>query len=221
MKLIIFNGSPRNKQSNSKLLIDNFLITYNKFSEQKADVHFIANINKKQEQLRAFQEAEIALFIFPLYTDSMPGIVKEFFEQIYLLEYSSTKKMGFIVQSGFPEAIHSTYVEKYLKKFTSKLGFQYLGTIIKGGVEGISIMPPSMTKKLFSKFQQLGEYFAKNNSFSAKIKYDLAKPMKLSFIRRNLFSFFSFLGITNFYWNSKLKKNNVFKNRFDAPLLKL
>ncbi|MEA3450922.1 MAG: NAD(P)H-dependent oxidoreductase [Bacteroidota bacterium] len=219
MKLTIFNGSPRNKQSNSKLLIDNFLIGYDKISEKKADVHFIASSKNKEEQLKAFQNAEIVIIIFPLYTDSMPGIVKEFFEQIYSLEPSTFKKIGFIVQSGFPEAIHSTYVEKYLKKFTSRLKCEYLGTIIKGGVEGIKIMPPIMTKKLFNNFQLLGEYFAKNEAFSEKIKTKLAKPLTMSTFRRVSFSFFSFLGFTNFYWNSNLKKNKAYKKRFDKPLL--
>ena len=44
-------------------------------------------------------------------------------------------------------------------------------------VEGIQSMPPWMTKKLFIKFQELGEYFAKNNIFSPEIKEDLEKNL--------------------------------------------
>ena len=52
----------------------------------------------------------------------------------------SKKSLVFIVQSGFPEAIHSVCIEKYLKKFTSKLNCTYLGTVIKGGVEEIQVI---------------------------------------------------------------------------------
>jgi hypothetical protein len=147
----------------------------------------------------------------------MPGIVKEFFESIVQLEITNSKKIGFIVQSGFPEAIHSIFVERYLKKLTKRIKCEYLGTIIKGGVEGIQIMPPLMTKKLFGRFEDLGEYFAKNAAFSAEIQERLRKPFKMSLMRRFIFSLINKTGLTNFYWNSNLKRNNAFSKRFDKP----
>jgi len=98
-----------------------------------------------------------------------------------------------------------------------RLRCEYLGTIIKGGVEGIQIMPSWMTKKLFVRFQDLGEHFAKNEMFSAEIQEVLRRPLKMSSMRRVIFSVFSKTGLTNFYWNSNLKKNGTFKNRFDRP----
>jgi hypothetical protein len=143
--------------------------------------------------------------------------VKEFFESLVELKLTSSKKMGFVVQSGFPEAIHSTYIERYLEKLTKRIQCEYLGTIIKGGVEGIQIMPSSMTKKLFGRFESLGEYFAKNEEFSPEIKKILRKPFKMSPVRIFLFRLISKTGLTNFYWNSNLKKNNAYSNRFDKP----
>jgi hypothetical protein len=92
-----------------------------------------------------------------------------------------------------------------------------LGTIIKGGVEGIQIMPPLMTKKLFSKFVDLGEYFAKNETFSKEIQAKLGRPFRMSILRRFLFRLISKTGLTNFYWNSNLKRNNAYSKRFDKP----
>lgn len=217
MKLVIFNGSPRNKKSNSKILIEHFLSGYNKICSEQVPIHYLANRKQKEEQKEIFRKSDIVIVIFPLYTDCMPGIVKEFFESIVQLELTNSKKIGFIIQSGFPEAIHSIFVERYLKKLTKRIKCEYLGTIIKAGVEGIQIMPPFMTKKLFGRFEDLGEYFAKNEVFSAEIQARLRKPFKMSPMRRFIFRLFSKTGLTNFYWNSNLKRNNAFNKRFDKP----
>lgn len=217
MKLAIINGSPRNRNSNSKILTDNFLEGYSKVSNDDVPVCYLANAKMKEEVFEVFQNAEIVIIIFPLYTDCMPGIVKEFFENIAAKNYSPAKKIGFIVQSGFPEAIHSVYVERYLAKLTGRLHCDYLGTIIKGGVEGTQMMPPVMTKKLFSNFKNLGEYFAKYNAFSPAIKETLGKPYKMSFLSRAVFSAVKLTGLTNFYWDHNLKKNGAYGIRFDKP----
>lgn len=217
MKLVIFNGSPRYKKSNSKILIDHFLCGFNKICSEPVPVHYLANRKQKNEQTENFRNSEIVIIVFPLYTDCMPGIVKEFFESVLELRHTSSKKIGFVVQSGFPEAIHSIYIARYLEKFAKRIQCDYMGTIIKGGVEGIQIMPSSMTKKLFNRFESLGEYFAKNEEFSPEIKKILQKPFKMSPVRIFLFRVISRTGLTNFYWNSNLKKNNAFSNRFDKP----
>ena len=217
MKLVIFNGSPRYKKSNSTILIEHFLKGYNSVYPEPVPVHYLANHKQKDEQIEVFKKSGIVIIVFPLYTDCMPGIVKEFFEGISELKLTSSKKIGFVVQSGFPEAIHSIYVERYLEKLTSRIQCEYMGTIIKGGVEGIQIMPPPMTKKLFGRFERLGEYFAKNEEFSPEIEKILRKPFKMSPLRICIFKLIGRTGLTNFYWNSNLKKNNAFSNRFDKP----
>lgn len=217
MKLIIFNGSPRNKKSNSKILIEHFLEGYHRVLSDEVPIYYLANLAKMDDHIKAFEKAETAIIIFPLYCDSMPGLVKEFFERISILEKTQGKRVGFIVQSGFPEAIHSTLVERYLQKLTARQKWDYLGTVIKGGVEGIQIMPPMMTKKLFAHFNKLGEHFAKANEFSPDIIKRLGIPYKLSKRQLVTFKIGGKLGLTNFYWNSNLKKNNAFEKRFNKP----
>lgn len=219
MKLAIINGSPRYKKSNSTLLINQFLSGYHKIIPEEIPIHYLANQQLRNEAVDAFFESNEIILIFPLYTDCMPGIVKEFIERIAQMNKSDIggKKIGFIVQSGFPEAIHSVAVEHYLEKLTKRLQCEYLGTVIKGGVEGIQFMPPFMTRKLYLQFEKLGEYFAKNSAFSPQIMDKLRKPYKMSPIQRALFSMMAKTGLTNFYWNSNLKKNGAFEKRFDKP----
>lgn len=218
MKLAIFNGSPRRKKSNSTILSQYFISGYSKQSGEIPELFYLADIQQLANNLDHYKNAEIVIFIFPLYTDCMPAVVKRFFEEIHELgKEQQSKKFGFIVQSGFPEIIHSVWLERYLEKFVKRIGGEYLGTVIKGGVEGIQIMPKIMTRKLFNRFEKLGEYFAIHEEFEPKIVAKMRKPFKLSLPRRMLFKMFNFFGFTNVYWNMNLKKNNAYENRFDQP----
>lgn len=215
MQLAIINGSPRYKNSNSAILVQQFLkgFQYNSVTT----LSYLSGAENRKKAVADFASSDTVLIIFPLYTDCMPGIVKEFFEDLIKIESIGQKKIGFIVQSGFPESIHSIALERYLEKLTKRLGHIYLGTVIKGGVEGIKIMPPGMTKKLFSQFEQLGRYFAEFQNFDPQIMKQLRNPYRLSPLRIMFFKLMSKTGLTNYYWNMNLKKNNAFEKRFDKP----
>lgn len=219
MKLAIFNGSPRNKKSNSKILAECFLEGYSGQKQENVNIYYLASLAKMEENVRIFEDSDEVIIFFPLYTDSMPGIVKEFLERIAENPQSQNKRVGFVVQSGFPESIHSTYVKRYLKKYCARIKVDYIGTVIKGGVEGIQIMPPSMTRKLFNSFKKLGENFAKSGNFSKEIVEELGMPFKLSKTKLFIYTVGKKIGLTDFYWNSNLKKNNAYEKRYAQPYL--
>jgi hypothetical protein len=218
MQLAIFNGSPRQKKSNSTLLIQQFLNGYYNYDHPDFIIHYLADTSKNAEHIEKFIEADTIIVIFPLYTDAMPGQVKYFLESIENFD-SSRKNVGFIVQSGFPEAYHSTFVEKYLIKISEKMNWNYMGTIIKGGVEGIQIMPPSMTRKLYSDFEKLGRYFASTSKFDPVIIAKLRKPYHMSYFSLLFLKMGIKTGLANFYWNKKLKENNAYEKRSAQPYL--
>jgi NAD(P)H-dependent FMN reductase len=221
MRLVIFNGSPRYKKSNSAILIEHFLKGYKRIKDNTVPVYYLANKGQRESSGEIFRQASTVIVVFPLYTDCMPGIVKEFIEIIAQQSFfGESKKVGFVVQSGFPESIHSSFLEKYLRKLTLRLNCEYLGTVIKGGVEGIQIMPASMTKKLHGQFESLGEYFGQNESFEQKTMNELRKPYTFSHTHIKVFNFLSRFGLTNFYWNSNLKKNGAYQQRFARPYKK-
>lgn len=219
MTLTIFNGSPRKHKSNSKILTDKFAAGYKSRINQEIVCAYLAETDKEDENINLFQRSSEVLIIFPLYVDSMPGMVKRFFEKIVLQPHTGKKRIGFIVQSGFPESIHSSYIEKYVQGFIKRLNYEYLGSVIKGGVEGIQVMPAFMTKALYADFYDLGIYFADNRRFNTRIMNKLAKPYKLSWIKRVGTRFYMTTGLINFYWNTKLKENNALHKRFDQPYL--
>jgi len=219
MKLAIFNGSPRKTKSNSTILVQKFLKGYYKYDNSDFDIHYLADTKKNIEHIEKFVEADSIIIIFPLYTDAMPGQVKYFFESIEKFD-SSGKSVGFIVQSGFPEVYHSIFIERYLQKISNTMGWNYLGTVIKGGVEGIQIMPPSMTKKLFLNFEKLGSHFALSGKFEPSIVEKLRKPYHMNLMRRTIMRMGIKTGLANFYWNMNLKKNYAFDKRFAKPYAK-
>jgi NAD(P)H-dependent FMN reductase len=219
MKLAVFNGSPRGKGSNTRILLDKFLMGYDPKGERDVSYHYLIQEKDLAEQIAAYQQADTIILAFPLYTDSMPGMVKQFIEAIGQTPDHSGKRLGFIVQSGFPESKQSTFVARYLEKLTMRLGCEYLGTVIRGGVEGIQIQPPKMTANLFSLFENLGKKFADNETFDEDIMAQLAKSYELSKSQIVLYKFLSKLGVLNFYWNMNLKQNDAYERRFDQPYL--
>jgi multimeric flavodoxin WrbA len=138
-RLVFFNGSPRGRKGNTPLMLEQVAVGFGR----PVETYHLIRLRETDRMVQAFAKAESALLGFPLYTDAMPGIVKHFIEALEpLVGRSDNPPLGFLVQSGFPEGLHSRYVERYLEKLAARLGSPYLGTIVKGGGEGTRVMPP-------------------------------------------------------------------------------
>ncbi len=156
-----------------------------------------------------------------MYTDCMPGIVKSFIDSLKsLCGKQNNPSIGFLVQSGFPEAYHSRFVERYLEKLAKRLNCQYIGCIVKGGIEGTRVMPHFMTKKIFNSFYELGKAYGRSGKFDQMLLNKLAKPEHLSALTRLFYSFGKLIGLVNNYWDKQLKENNAFEKRFDKPYMR-
>lgn len=215
MKITIINGSPRGKKSNSKMLTDQFLAGLAKANPAaEHDTFYLVNRHQMEDAIEACQQSDVILMAFPLYTDAMPAIVKLFIEQMPPLR---GKKIGYMVQSGFPEAIHCFYLEKYLEKFTQKMGAMYLGTVTRGNVEGIQDRSAWMNRGLYSKYFALGKYFGAMGELDQKILRDLKKPFVMSPVTRVACSLVLKTGISDYGWNQHLKANHVFALRHARP----
>ena len=179
MKLTVFNGSPRGKGSNTKIFLEHFL---DGFMTKKGNIYELTYLNHVKDQdrfLKLFQEAENVLLAFPLYCDAMPAMVKTFIESLKpLCGQKDNPNIGFIIQNGFPEAIHNRYIARYLKKLASRLGCKCIGTIIKGGGEGARTMP-TRYKKAFNTFYRLGQIYGETGQFDAELVRRLANPKNI------------------------------------------
>ena len=233
-RLTVFNGSPRGSKGNTPLLLDQFLKGFTSLPGKSYEVVHLNHIKQAGSFVEAYARAECVLLGFPLYTDGMPGIVKAFIEQLEpfqtrkvsnqtlrvfetLRVYSPPPPIGFFVQSGFPEAAHSRHVEHYLEKLARRLGSPYLGTIVKGGCEGIRLMPPNMTARLFESFYQIGRVFGETGRFDPTLLHNLAKPERYSPLLAPVFKIFARLPVASFYWDGMLKENGAYERRFAHP----
>jgi multimeric flavodoxin WrbA len=213
-RLTLFNGSPRGKRGNTPI----FLNEFSKGFGGETEMHHLIQVNQTEHLVQAFADAECVWIGFPLYTDAMPGVVKHFFEALDpLVERKNNPPVGFVVQSGFPEGLHSRYVERYLEKLAARLGSPYLGTIVKGNGEGVRLMPPEMTRSLFENLQALGSGFAREGRLDPKILVQVAAPERFPLYLWPIFQVFLRLPISHSYFDGMLKNNGAYERRFVRP----
>ena len=217
-RITLFNGSPRGAKGNTPLMMEQFLKGFAANPGRSYEIFHLVHTNQIAQFAQAFTAAECAWLAFPLYTDAMPGIVKAFIEGLApLAERAGNPPLGFLVQSGFPEAVHSRYVEQYLQKLAGRLGSPYLGTIIKGNGEGTRQMPEQMNRKLFDTLYQLGKAFGEHGQLDPLLLHKLAQPEHYPAYLAPVFKLILQLPIANSYWDGQLKDNGAYEKRFARP----
>lgn len=220
--LLLLNGSPRGARSNSMKMLARVAQGWEQSGERTPEVLHLARKADFDRAVVAFATTDAVLLGFPLYTDSMPALVKAYIEalapQVEVAAAGGVNPtLAFLVQSGFPEALHSRPVERYLKKLAHRLGASYAGTIVRGGGESLQAMPEEANKKLWARLRVLGEQLARDGRFGEAELRAVAGIEHFSPIARALLSLAVKLPITQFYWNSQLKKNGAWQRRFAAP----
>lgn len=220
MQFYVINGSPRGKSGNTQILLEKVLEGFTQ--AKNADIAWIY-LNLKHSRATAhesFAKADLVLLGFPLYVDAMPGMVKAFIETLApYIGRKNNPKLAFLVQSGFPEAHHSRFVERYLEKLARRLDAPYAGTIVKGGCEGVRLMPETMNRKLFAGLHQMGVDLAETGHFDPERLETLAKPERYARFLAPLFKIALKLPVLQTYWNHQLKQNGVFEDRFARPFM--
>jgi hypothetical protein len=218
--MVVFNGSPRGHNSNTNLLLRQFIAGFQQSRPNCAvETLDLIHVNRHDEYVDKMKEADLVFIGFPLYVDAMPGSVKAFFEQMRDIQtWQKKPALGFLVQSGFPESAHSRFVEHYLARLAQRLGCEYAGTIIKGGCEGIREQPEKMTAGLFGQFHQIGLSFGQTGRLDPVLLKKLSTPEKYSPLLIPVFYLLSAIGLLNFWWDMQLKQNGAYEQRFARPL---
>lgn len=218
MRWTVYNGSPRVKKSNSDVLLGHLQAGLEEAGGEVAGHHYLAQSRKLDQQVAAYAAAERVLVVFPLYVDAMPSQVMGFFQALAdRVGRDDNPPMAFLVHSGFPEACHSRTVERYLEKLCRRLGSEYLGTMVKGGSEGIQVMPPMMTKKLYRTMHELGRDLGQGGTPDPAHVATLAGRERYEGLSKLFMQLLVVTGLNNQYWKGELKKNGAWERRFDRP----
>ena len=217
-KLTVFNGSPRGKRGNTPTLLKHLMGGFTSIDGNTAEIYHLQQIKKKAEFASHFQNAECVLIGFPLYTDGMPGIVKEFIEALQpLTQRESNPPIAFMVQSGFSEALHSRYVEQYLMTLADRLNSPYLGTLVRGGCEGVRLQPEKMNRKIFAALHALGQQLGEQGGFERQSAKEFCSLERISPVLVPLVKLVGKLPFMSMYWDMQLKKSDAFEDRFARP----
>ncbi|MCB2210368.1 NAD(P)H-dependent oxidoreductase [bacterium] len=218
MQLTIFNGSPRGKRGNTEIMLNKILTGFENAQDAEVTWVHLNSARQRETAPEIFRQSDLVLLGIPLYTDAMPGLVKAFIEGLArFVGQEDNPKMAFLVQSGFPEAHHSRFVERYLEKLARRLGSPYAGTIVKGNCEGVRMMPEQMNQKLFNGLIELGADLAREGQFDPEKLTRLAKPERYPAIITPLAWLVLRLPMMQGYWNNQLKKNGAYEERFARP----
>jgi hypothetical protein len=208
-KLVIYSGSPRKSHSNTSFILS-------KVAEILGDRVEIRDLKKRDKWDRwaeAFKEEKDVMFFMPLYVHAMPSHVMEFVEKLK----PSKGSISFFVQSGFPESSQSHYLEAYFEQLALRLGRTYLGTAIKGGVEGMQMRPAKARDKAIEPLANAIINLFEQGKFSQKDIKKLAMPVRFGVIVIVIFKLLYKTGLVNIMWDQQLKENGAFEKRFDRP----
>jgi hypothetical protein len=218
--LLLLNGSPRGARSNSLKMMSRVAEGWSSAGDRVAEVEVLhlADRDDFTRALEEFGKAGTVLLGFPLYTDSMPGLVKSYIEA--LAPYCGrpgNPRLAFLVQSGFSEPLHSRPVARYLEKLAARLGSPYGGTIVRGGGEALQAMPEQASERLWTRLRALGASLAATGSFDPSLLEQVARAERFSPTKAAAWRLLLKLPPTQFYWNGQLKKNGAWKARFARP----
>lgn len=210
-QLIIYNGSPRRKGSNTATILS---YVQERLGE-RVEIRDLKETNSWAKWIQGFQDERHVLFVLPLYVHAMPSHVMKFIENLK----PSKGSIAFVVQSGFPESSQSHYLSAYFQQLSQRLDRVYLGTAIKGGVEGLQLRPEKAQEKMVAPFVDLVDQMVSKGQMDQLTIEKMGKPVYLSRPMITIFKVLEKTNITNFYWNGQLKANKAFDDRHATPFI--
>jgi multimeric flavodoxin WrbA len=217
-RLLVINGSPRGVKANSSNMLQKLMDGFLSVDGASAEMLHLAKAADRKKLEEVYSHLDAVILGFPLYTDAMPGLVKQTIESLaQFTDRTENPAMAFLVQSGFPEAAHSRYIERYLQTLAARLHSPYLGSLVRGGCEGVHLMPESMNKKMFATLHTLGEQLAQQGGFEAQSVKALVSVEQYSKVLLPLFRIAVKTPFTKLYWDSQLNANQAYDRRFAQP----
>ena len=175
MHLVIISGAtrPQSKSNTAKVIA-----AFQKGFEENGnttEVWYLSDRRQWKRAANAFEQNERILIAFPLYVESIPGILLEFLSGITPKQAPGTK-LAFLIQGGFPEASQSRCCEAFLETLPAQLGCEYAGTLIKGDMFGTSRVDEKTREKMLAPFTQMGRTFAQTGCFEKTAVDAFASP---------------------------------------------
>lgn len=212
--ILIVIGSPGFERSNSNVISNNLEDKLNNKNINCSKLYLGKIINEKSTIIDNINKSDVIILISPIYENSVPSTVLEFFEKIDENKNSLTIKkikMFVITNSGFPEIQAGKSAITTCSLFARDMNFKWLGginiapgTLIDGGELGKTY------KKLISALNLIAEDICADKEISKEVFKLAAK----SFISPIIYRFWG-----RIIQNKTIK--NIGKDAFFAKPLKI
>lgn len=185
-KLMIINGSPRAPRSNSKKYGEIFTSYYT------GDVDTF-NINKSnhKELVCKMESYEKALFVFPLYADSIPVTLLNFLKYVEENPPKNKPNINIIINCGFIECEQNDVCIEMIKLFCKEIGFDFGSVLSIGSGEAILNTPFKFIinwkiKKLaWAIYNDKNEYIRGNMPLTKKMFIKASRSYWINYGKRN------------------------------------
>lgn len=175
MHLVIISGAARPQaRSNTAKIIAAFQKGFEE-GGNTAEVWYLSDRRQWEGAAKAFGQNGHILIAFPLYVESIPGILLEFLSGLSPKQTSGTR-LAFLIQGGFPEACQSRCCEAFLETLPARLGCDYAGTLIKGDMFGTGLVDEKTRQKMLAPFAEMGRVFARSARFEKSVADAFAGP---------------------------------------------
>lgn len=219
-KALLLVGSPKMKKSTSEALGSYLLEGLHKQGCTCEKLHVLSALkNGVEELLDKVNDTDILIISFPLYVDTLPAPLIKALELIT----DSRRKRAFnpkqslvaIVNSGFPEAIHSETVLKILKVFADKTNFKWLGGLSMGCGPAINGRPIEQIGGMARNIVK-----ALDMSIESIVNDDAVPSKAIELMSKNLFPVWLYTFFGNQSWRTQAKKFNMHKQLYAKPYIK-
>lgn len=190
MEVLIMIGSPKNK-GNSESIANYLFDKFNHKNLSCSKIYLRSEIDKKEGLLERINNSDIIVITFPVYENSVPGLLLEAFE--YLCQNKGglsdkPRKLLFISNSGFPEPKANRCAIDCCRLFTETTGLKYMGGFgVSPGtlVEGKKLEDAGGSyKKLVKVLDIISESIYNSKEIPEETYELLSKPLMLPFIYR-------------------------------------
>ncbi len=156
--ILILIGSPRLERSTSHSLAD-YVLTGLHQRGWKTDLIFSHNVFGSPQDLKELKErirdVEIIGLSFPLYVDGIPGPMVKVLSSLCKskndMGVNQDQKVFSMVNSGFPEPVHSFVAVEMCKQFSKELNASFLGGLTFGAGPIVQGRPIEKIKKRSSR----------------------------------------------------------------------
>lgn len=210
MNVLLLIGSPKGRASASFLLGSKLAEGFRKHGAAVSDGfvhHGLRSEEGTARLLDAVDAADLVVFAFPLYIDSLPAPLTRLLERIAgrwaRTPPATMPRLAVVVQCGFPEAHQCDTAIGICRLFAERTGMPWAGALamgMGGSLAGDFRKLPGGGRNLLDALDQTAESLAKGGDIPGKAVGLFAKPLMPRWM---------YIVIGNLGWRMQMRKNRA------------